>query len=76
MKKILLASAVVAAALVAAPVQAADGITFFLSGNNWRVPACKAPKVLRETRNVQTGRITWRCVDAPQRTADATPPRR
>lgn len=76
MKKILFASAVAAAALVTVPVQAADGVMFFLSGNNWRVPACKAPKVLRETRDAQTGRIIWRCVDAPQRTADATPPRR
>ena len=76
MRSIVFASAVVAAALVAAPAQAYDGFTLFLAGNNWRVPSCKAPKVLRETRDAQTGRIVWRCVDAPQRTADATPVKR
>ena len=76
MRSIFFASAVAAVALVAAPAQAYDGFTFFLAGNNWQVPSCKAPKVLRETRDARSGRIVWRCVDAPQRTADATPARR
>jgi hypothetical protein len=78
MKSITLAAAVVAALSVSVPasVQAAEGFNVLLGGFGWRLPKCKEGKVLRETRDAQTGKLVWRCVLPQQQTADATTPRR
>ena len=70
MKSIFFAAAV-AAIVVSAPVQAAEGVGILLGGGGWNVPACVQGKVLREVRNPQTGKLVWRCVSAPQQTAQA-----
>lgn len=72
-KKFVLVAALVGAALLSAPAQAGFDFNLgtLLDGAKWRVPSCAAPKVLRETRDGRTGKIVWRCVDAPARTADA-----
>ncbi len=76
MKTIIL-SAAVAAITLAAPLQAAEGMGILLGGGGWHVPACKQGRVLREVRDVQTGKLVWRCVAAPQQTAQVvTGPRK
>jgi hypothetical protein len=75
MKTIFFAAALAAMA-VTAPVQAAEGVGILLGGGGWHVPACAQGKVLREVRDVQSGKLVWRCVAAPQRTAQVTGPRK
>jgi hypothetical protein len=71
MKTIFFAAAV-AAITLAAPIQAAEGVGILLGGGGWSGPACAQGKVLREVRDVQTGKLVWRCVAAPQQTAQAS----
>jgi hypothetical protein len=73
MKPILLAAAACAALTLALPAQAGEGVSFFFGVGGWRVPSCAAPKVLREVRNAQTGRLVWRCVTPPEKVAQAAP---
>ncbi len=71
MKTIFVAA--VAALALSAPIQAAEGMGILLGGGGWHVKACKQGKVLREVRDVQTGKLVWRCVVAPQQTAQVVP---
>lgn len=72
MKTIFFAAAV-AAITMAAPLQAAEGMGILLGGGGWHVPPCKQGLVLREVRDAQTGKLVWRCVTAPQQTAQVLP---
>ena len=74
MKTIFVAA--VAALALAGPIQAAEGFGILLGGNAWKIPACKQGKVLREVRDVQSGKLVWRCVAAPQQTAQVTGPQK
>jgi hypothetical protein len=71
--KTMFFAAAVAAITLAAPLQAAEGMGILLGGGGWHVQACKQGKVLREVRDVQTGKLVWRCVAVPQQTAQAVP---
>ena len=73
MKTIFSAVVVGAALTLAAPVQAAEGVSILLGGGGWKVPSCKAGRVLREVRDQQTGRLVWRCVASEQKTAEVLP---